>query len=65
MANTNKLRMLVEPELAKRFCESRECKQLKLTKKQSRTIFLNMSPDLVAYNNEEGILYIGEITVSG
>gem|GEM_PF-4307595 len=35
MANTNKLRMLVEPELVERFCERYECKPLKLTKKQS------------------------------
>ncbi|MTI71080.1 MAG: hypothetical protein FH751_12595 [Firmicutes bacterium] len=67
MANTNKLKTVVEKEMIDRFCDKYEIKPLKLDlqKNKIHTIFSGMEPDLIAYHEEERILYLGEITTSG
>lgn len=65
MANTNELKTVVEPELIPGFCKKYLCEKLFFSKNELYNIFLEMEPDLVAYDGNKGILYIGEITVSG
>lgn len=66
MTNTNELKTEVEHELIESFCFKYKCTKLNFTpENRSREIFLGIEPDLVAYNKNDGKLYIGEITVSG
>ena len=65
MANTNKLRTIVEPELIEKFCEKFRCRKLAISQKDFRDIFFGIQPDFIAYDEKMKILYIGEITVSG
>ena len=66
MVNTNKLKTEIEPELTDYFCKKYECNNLNFTSPTKvKDIFLGMEPDLVAYDKNHGILYIGEITSSG
>jgi hypothetical protein len=63
MADTKKLK-IVESELIRGFREKYQCDALSFTKNELNSMFL-MEPDLVAYDKNKGILYIGEVTVSG
>lgn len=65
MANTNKLRSIVEPALAKEFETKYHCRLLRFSTKELKNIFLGMEPDLVAISDDGITLYIGEITTSG
>lgn len=70
MTNTNRLKTKIEPEIIDRFCKKYECNLLYFDpkinpKSKLKEIFLGMDPDLVAYNINKHILYIGEITASG
>jgi hypothetical protein len=66
MTNTNLLKTEIEPELINGFNKKHQCKDLPISsKKELKQIFLEMEPDLVSYDVNKCILYIGEITVSG
>lgn len=65
MANTNKLKTVIEPDLISGFYKKYQCSKLSLKKKDLNQVFLEMEPDLVAYDKKRSILYVGEITVSG
>lgn len=65
MVNTNILKTVVEPELCQGFRNKYLCEKLIFSKNELNRIFLEMEPDLVAFDGNKGILYIGEITVSG
>ncbi|MCZ7382364.1 MAG: hypothetical protein O8C64_12445 [Candidatus Methanoperedens sp.] len=53
----------VQHELEEGFLIKYNC--VSIPKNETNGIFLEMEPDLVAYDKNKGILYIGEITVSG
>lgn len=66
MVNTDKLKTVIEPELTDCFCNKYGCHNLNFTPlTKVKDIFLGMEPDFVAYDNNQRILYIGEITTSG
>lgn len=66
MANTNRLKKEVEPEIINLFCKKYDCNLLSFDPKSKiKEIFLGMDHDLVAYDKNKKILYIGEITASG
>ncbi len=65
MANTNELKMIVEPELIHFFCEKNELTQLDIKRVQVKQIFNEMEPDLIAYSARHKTLYVGEVTTSG
>ncbi|MDP3105184.1 MAG: hypothetical protein Q8M95_11325 [Candidatus Methanoperedens sp.] len=66
MANTNRLKKEVEPEIINLFCKENDCNLVSFNPKSKiKEIFLGMDPDLVAYDKNKKILYIGEITTSG
>jgi len=66
VANTNKLKKEVELEIINLFCKKYDCILLSFDPKSKiKEIFVGMHHDLVAYNNNKKILYIGEITASG
>lgn len=65
MVNANKLKA-VENELIESFCLENKCEKLNfIPKSKIKEVFIGMEPDFVAYNKNNGCLYIGEITVSG
>jgi hypothetical protein len=65
MANTNKLKE-VESEIIDKFCHNHNCNKLdSIPKSKLKQMFLGMQPDLVAYDKNNSVLYICEITVSG
>lgn len=66
MANTNRLKKEIEPEIINLFCKKYDCNLLSFDPKSKiKEIFLGMDHDLIAYNKNKKILYIGEITASG
>lgn len=65
MANTNKLKYIVEPVMKRQFCEKYACELIPLSNKQLQIIFSGMEPDVVAISHKNNILHIGEITTSG
>lgn len=65
MANTNDLRIVVEPHIKSLFIEKYQCNDLNLSAKDLKYIFEGLEPDLVACDKNKGLLYIGEITTSG
>lgn len=65
MANTNDLRIIVEPHLKAVFVEKYQCNSMDLSSKDLKYVFDGLEPDLVACDKNIGLLYIGEITTSG
>lgn len=65
MANTNGLKKIVEPDLINSFKQKYGCELISLPSKSIKNIFLEMEPDLIGFDKENCVLFIGEITTSG
>ena len=57
MANTNKIKKIIEPHMVERFLKDYSAKRMELKS------ILGMQPDIIAYKNST--LILGEITASG
>ena len=65
MANTNRLKTEIEHEIIESFCIQYKCENLNLSPETRREVFLGIEPDLVTYNHNDRMIFLGEITVSG
>jgi hypothetical protein len=52
-------------EIINTFCKEKSLELIDLSKKDIKSIFSNMEPDLIAYDKVKKVLHIGEITTSG